>query len=133
MNQSTVMDLDAIMPAVRATGLLVSLCTITVPPQVFDAGGAPDPTAPYVDLAGHIDIPCMCAPINTGDNVSPSEVKSMQEIMAIADRHVLLDDYYPAIIEDYRAVIDGVVYDVTEVESDSQAKMTRMAVRLATI
>lgn len=133
MNQSTGFDIAGVMEAVRSSGLLVSLCTITTPPGVFDDGGAPDPTAPYVVLAGHVDIPCINAPIKTSDSVAPSEQKSMQEIMAVEQRHVLLDDYYPLIIVDYRATIGGVVYDIVEVESDSQSQMTRMALQLATI
>jgi hypothetical protein len=124
------------MPIVRASGLLVSLCTITVPPtgaDAFDDGGARNPNVPYVPLAGHIDIPCTAPPINTGDSVSPSEIKALEQIEAVNLVHVLLDDYYPSIISDYRAVIDGVNWDIVNVESDSQKQMTRLAVKKATI
>ncbi len=134
-------ELAGIMTEVRATGLLSSLCTILVPPGVFDAGGAPDPSVPYTPLAGHVDIPCTAPPISTGDGVVPTEVKSMAEILSRNILHVLLDGYYPTIISDYKAAIrrkgaaasTAVQYDILNSESDSQAQMTRMAAQLATI
>jgi hypothetical protein len=120
------------MPAVLESGLMTSLCTITVPPAIFDAGGAPDPNAPYTVLEGHEDIPCTAPPLSTGDGTSQTEQKSMTQILAKSVLHVLLGGWYPAIICDYRAVIDGNVYDITNVESDSKQKMTRMAVQAVT-
>lgn len=136
MNQSITADIAGVMEMVRQSGLLTSLCTITTPPVLpdgFDASGSPDPETPYIDLPGHIDIPCKDAPIQTGDSVSVSEVKTMQDIQAVNLRHVLLDNYYPAIIPAYRATIDGVVYDIENVESDSFRTMTRLALELRTI
>lgn len=135
MNQSVLPSIAAVMPAVRASGLLVSLCTITVPPDstTFDEGGAPDPNVAYIDLAGHVDIPCMDAPIHTGGGGSVTEVKSMQDIQAVNLRIVVLDDYYPAIIPDYRAVVDGVVYDIVNAENDSQRQYTHLTLELRTI
>ena len=133
MNQDIEVDLAAVMPAVLESGLLSSLCTITIPPHVFDAGGAPDPSAAYTPLAGHENIPCTAPPIQTGDSTSQTEQKSMTEILARSVLHVLLGGWYPAIIADYRAVIDGAVYDVTNVESDSQHRMTRLAVQAVTL
>ncbi len=134
MNQSNTDSIAAVMPAVIASGLLISLCTITVPPAVFDAGGAPNPNAPYTDLSGHVNIPCISSPLNTGgDQVNPTEIKSLAEILAKQLRHVLLDGYYPDIIADYRATVDGVVYDILAVESDSQHTQTRLAVQIASV
>ena len=133
MNQGLEGSLAAVMPAVLESGLMTSLCTITVPPHVFDAGGAPDPNAPYVPLAGHENIPCTAPPLTTGDSTSPTELKSMAEILSKNLLHVLLGGWYPAILCDYRAVIDGNVYDVVNVESDSQKRSTRLAVQAVTI
>lgn len=124
------------MPIVRASGLLVSLCTITVPPtgaDAFDDGGARNPNVPYVPLAGHIDIPCTAPPMLVNDSMNVSERRALPQIEAINTLHVLLDGYYPDIISDYRAVIDGTAYDIANVEHDSQKQMTRIAVRKATI
>lgn len=137
MNQNVQIDLAAVMPAVRATGLLRSLCTIQTPPEsdTFDAGGAMDPDTPWDDLTGHVDLPCMAAPLQQGDTVSPDETRSMAEILARTPKHVLLDGYYPELDgkTEYRAVVDGVAYNITKAESDSQAQMTRLAVELVTI
>lgn len=133
MNQSIAVDIARVMPEVAASGLLTSLCTITVPPGDLDAGGAPDPAAPYTDLTGHVDIPCTAAALSSGDSVQPTEVKTLSEILAKNMLHVLLGGYYPTIIADYRAVVDGIVYDIVGVENDSQGVQTRLALELATV
>ena len=140
MNQGIQSDLARVMPAMVESQLFTSLCTIVVPPEVFDAGGAPDPTAtwyPYLDIdspaISYEDIPCMAPPQAIGDTVQPTEVKELIEIMARRPLNVLLAGYYPAIIPDHRAVVDGVTYDILGVEHDSQYRMTRLAVQLATL
>jgi hypothetical protein len=136
MNQSIAVDIARVMPEVAASGLLTSLCTITVPPRApgdIDAGGAPDPAAPYTNLSGHVDIPCTAAALSSGDSVQPTEVKTLSEILAKNMLHVLLGGYYPTIIADYRAVVDGIVYDIVGVENDSQGVQTRLALELATV
>lgn len=111
---------------------MTSLCTITVPPHVFDDGGAPDPNAPYTPLAGHENIPCTAPPPSEA-RVQATEIKDLAEIMSKSFRHVLLGGYFPLIISDYRALIDGVEYDILGVEDDSQYRMTRLGVQLATV
>lgn len=133
MNQEMALGIADVMPAVRASGLLVSLCTITVPPGVSDNGGAPDPNAPYTNLPGHIDLPCISSPLVAGDFPALEEVKSMTEILTKNMRHVLLDSYYPDIETIHRAVVDGVEYDIITSEADSQSQMTRLAVQKVTI
>ena len=131
MNLGIEGDLAAVMPAVLESGLMTSLCTITVPPHVFDAGGAPDPNAPYVPLAGHENIPCTAPP--PGASVQATELKDLAEIMSKSMRIVLLGGYFPLIISDYRAVIDGVEYDILGCEDDAHYRMTRISVQLATV
>jgi hypothetical protein len=136
VNQSVpALDLSYVMDEVRASGLLTSLCTITVPPAstTFGDSGAMDPTTAWADLPGHVAIPCKDAPINTGDGVSVTELKSMEDIQAVNLRHVLLDNYYPLILASYRATVDGKVYDIVNAESDSHRQMTRLALELRTI
>lgn len=142
MNQSNAADIAGVMVAVRGSGLLVSLCTITTqPPSTeFGASGAPDPAIPYINFPGHVDIPCTAPPIQTGDNINATEMKSMQEIEAKGMLHVLLDNYYPTILNSYRAKIrakgtaaaTAIEYEIMNVESDSQRQMTRLALELVT-
>ena|SRR5690242_7499541 len=136
MNQSLQIDVTIVMETVRASGLLTSLCTVKTPPadtEDFDAGGALKPDAVWPELSGVVDVPCTAPPLQTTDNVSALELKSMMEIQAKSVRHVLLDGYYPTIEEHFRAEIDGVDFDITNVESDSQKQMTRLAIQLVTL
>lgn len=140
MNQGIDGSIKAVMAEVLKSGLLSSLCTITVPPHVYDAGGAPDPAAPYLPLAMHQNIPCTDPPLSIGDTPAASELKDLAEIMAKNSLHVLLGGFYPAIIPDYRALIAPksnpsatVEYDIVGVESDSQNTQTRLAVQRVTI
>ena len=144
MNQDLTGMVDAVMDTVRASGLLTSLCTILVPPDVYNDAGGADPSAAYIPLAEHILIPCTAPPLQTGDTTAPSEVKALADIQAKSSLHVLLDNYYPAIKSNYRASIapndgfgnflgDPVDYDIMNVESDSKQQMTRLAVQLVSI
>jgi len=128
VNQSITGDIAAMMAEVRRSGLLASVCTITVPPGEFDAGGAPDPEAACVDLVGHTDIPCIDAPM--GSLSGPNEKKTLEEIAASDFRDVLLDGYYPEIEEHYRAVIDDTwTYDIVGVDWDSQRTQTNLSLK----
>ena len=42
---------------------------------------------------------------------------------------MLLEGYFPQIIKNQRAVIDGAAWDIIGVESDSQRQMTRIEVQ----
>jgi len=132
MNQSLGLMLDQVMPMVRATGLLVSLCTIQVPSGADDAIGAPSGT--YADVAGLINIPCTAPPEGIGTGISAAEMKELQYDSGIVPLHVLLDDWYPQIrdlwLAGARAVIDGTPFDLMGAESDSQMKMTRLKLRI---
>lgn len=133
MRQTLDLDIAAVMPAVLATGLLSSLCTITVSTDTFDAGGAPVASAAYVPVAGMVDIPCTAPPLMTNDRMVASEVKRLEEIRSEDSRHVLLGGYYPAITDEHRALIDGVEFDIVNTEWDSQKVMTRIAVERVTM
>jgi hypothetical protein len=133
VNQGIAGGIAAVMPAVLECGLMTSLCTITVPPHIFGPSGAPDPTAAYTVLPGHQDIPCTAPPLSIGETVQPTEIKEIAEIYAKNMLHVLLGGYYPQIIADYRAIINGIEYDIVGVESDSQKQMTRLAVQVVTV
>lgn len=124
--------LAGVMPQARATGLFVSLCTLQQPDGILI--GAGQPSGVYTDVTGLVDIPCMAAP--TGDSrITSSEEKTLDDTQVFSPMHVLLDDYYPSIsqgvVDGWRAVIDDVNYDLLGSENDSQAKMTRLIVRMS--
>lgn len=135
MNQSFSYELDGIMPAVVATGLLVSLFTAQMPSSVLGGTGAPNGT--YTNVLGLVDIACTSPPLAFGDtSIRADEMKAVAEIAAAQFHHVLLDSYYPLLDagwrNGWRCLIDGTNFDILGVESDSQSKMTRVHVRLVT-
>jgi hypothetical protein len=144
MNQDALqIGLAGVMPMVRASGLLVSLATFQKPAGAttddpagdLDDSGFPIPS--WDDVAGLVDIACTAPPFSFSDSsVAAKETKGMQELMADAPKHVLLDRRYPT-AEDgwrngWRIVIDGTPYDLMGVEGDSQGQMTRCFVRRLT-
>ncbi len=135
MNQNLSYEIAAVMPAARATGLFVSLCTFEVPDGTLGASGAP--SGPYTPVAGLVAIPCMDAPQPANEiKVGSLESRMAAQVTDIASRHVLLDDYYPTVITLWRtglrAIVDGVTYDVCGAECDSQRTQVRMELKLAT-
>lgn len=119
MNQQLIHDLDDIMPAVVDTGLLSLTVTFQ---ERLSVGSSGAPSGSWTDVTDLADIACMAAPRSDGgqENRMPGEVQSRNL------KHVLLDGYYPAVEERYRAVIDGVAHNVVSVEHDSQHQMTRV-------
>lgn len=135
MNQSLSYELDGIMPAVIATGLLVSLFTAQAPSTVLGGTGAPDGT--YTNVLGLVDIACTSPPYQFAESgMKADEMKAVPEIAAMGFHHTLLDGYYPLLNAGWRAgwrcLIDGTLFDILGVENDSQSKMTRVSVRLVT-
>lgn len=126
----------AVMPAARATGLFVSRVTFQAPDGILGASGAESGT--YADVVGLVDIPCMNAPQPPSEiKLGSLEFRTPADITAQADRHVLLDDYFPDVETHWRAgvraVIDGIQYNVAGAESDSQHTQTRVALQVVTI
>ncbi len=139
MNQAAIQSLIAsVMPTVRASGLLVSLCTIQRPSGNQDASGAPDGL--YVPVTGLINIACTSPPSASAKGMPAAEVRGPADTFATQPHHVLLDSYYPQIQDEWLgtatqeggaiATIDGIDYTLIAVEHDSQSQMTRMEVRL---
>ena len=140
MNQSLLPEIVQVLPTAYATGLFGdALCTIQMPDgQLGDTGA---PSGNFVNVTGLIDIPCMDAP-PAPNRVAATEMKDLAEIAANAPRHVLLNGYFQVldspsgVPEGWQAVIERpigttpVVYDLLGAESDSQAQMTRLDVRL---
>lgn len=129
------------MPAAVATGLFFSLFTAQEPVPTQEANGAIQ--FDYVNVAGLVDIPCMDAPEST-DAIQATEVRALEEITSAEIRHVLLNSWYPQLDAGWRgenadgkgawiALVDGFQYEIAGVESDSQQKMTRVRMKLATV
>ena len=126
--------IQRVMPLVIASGLCKSLCTIQQPSGTLDTMGSPDRV--YVNVAGLVNLTCMAAPLNVG-TPSVSETKTMSEVLACNNGHVFLPSYHPEIVDGYkagwRAIIDGIAYDILGAENDSQATQTRMKVEISSV
>ena len=90
---------------------------------------------PYVAVDGLQNIVCKDSPISES-RILATESKSEASVLAIADRHVLLDSYYESIIEGWRAAwhatIDGIEYDIIGAEADGFRVQTRLYLRRVT-
>jgi hypothetical protein len=138
MNQSLSYEFQHVMTEVQATGLLSSLCTIQQRPLTagqpkVSASGQVDLTpADFTDIVGLVNIPCQIMaksifrPDTAGVKRMPSSFDDSQ------GRHVLLNGYYPAILDTYQAVVDGTPYQIQSVEHDSQRIQTRLALQVST-
>lgn len=134
MNQSLAVPLAAFMPAAVASGLFVSLFTLTAPPAAQGATG--NPTGAFTNVPGVVGIACMDAPPSMA-RIQATEVKAVEEIMSKGLRHVLLSQYFSNAPnwsgEGCRAVVDGVTYDVLGAEVDSQSTQTRVDLQIVTV
>lgn len=130
MLQSLQYEIAAVMQAVRAEGLDVSLITIQQADGGYDAAGAPD--GGYTDIPGLVLLKCQAAP-PSNSSIRATEAKTLAEIMALQLKHVLLDSYYPQIAANMRAVLNGVAHDILGAESDSQSQMTRLMLQLVQV
>jgi hypothetical protein len=134
MLQTLAYPISQVRPAVTAAGLDVSLATF----QSLDSTQGPtgNPVGTYTNVAGLVNIPCMDAPLAPG-TISALEAKALAEIESKGIRHVSLAGYYPAVVagwpQGWRAVIDGLVYDVIGAEADSQNSQTRVKLQQVTV
>jgi hypothetical protein len=130
-----------VMPTVTADLPWPSLCTFQEPVPTVGPTGAVE--FDYVDVSGLIDIPCTAPPPSPA-SITATEVRALEEITAAELHHVLLNAWYPQLDAGWRgeaadgkgawiALIDGVSYEISGVESDSQEQMTRMTCKLATV
>ena len=143
--QGLAYELAEVMPEANRTGLFITtLCTVELPSGNVGGSGAPDGL--FVDLAGVVGIECMSAPPSSA-RIQATDVKSLEEIMSIGLRHVLLMGYFPQIVGAVQAgaravlttfdadgnLVDTTAYDVLGAEADSQIQMTRMELKFASI
>ena len=136
MNQGLAYEVEQVMPQAVQTSLFVSLCTFQQPDGIYGPSGAPSGT--FVNVSGLVDIACMDS-VPSEMRVQATEVRDLAEIMATGQRHMLLDGYYPEATPDgqiptnWRAVVDGVAYDILGVEHDSQNTQTRLEMKIVVI
>lgn len=146
-NFTAVMDVEQ---AARQTqvfsGLYVSLIQFQEPAGTFGGSGAP--TGTFVNVPGLVDrftgasaIGCMDSPLAPG-TISALEAKALGEIESEGIRHVSLNGYYPAVVANWqsenanmnwRAIVDGVTYEVFGAETDSQTTQTRVKLRIVLV
>lgn len=137
MNQNLNYAISQVMPTARRSGLGKSLATITKPPTGQGPTGNP-PAGPYVPVSVALtDIVCQNAPESITNKVSATEQRGLADIESKAMRHVLLLQCF---LDSktwsglgYRAVIDGVEYDLLGAENDSQQTQTRMDLQIVTV
>ncbi len=134
MYQGLGYELSQVMPQVIATGLLVETFTAQAPSNAQTTTGAP--TGSYVPVSGLINIPCMSA-VQSLTGIEPTEIRDLEEILAKAPRHVMLNADYTALLAGWRngwqAVItypDGTVttYMIIGCETDSACTHSRVEV-----
>ena len=125
-------EIEQVMPQVISTGLLDELFTAQKPDGGQTSTGAPSGT--FMNVAGLVNIACNSA-VQAMTGIAPTEMRELQEILAKAPRHVMLDDDYTALLAGWRdgwqAVItypNGIVttYIIMGVETDSQTTHTRL-------
>ncbi len=136
MNQGMTTDISQVMAIALASGLFVSVFTARAPDGTISGGGTPSGT--YTDVPGLTLIQCMDAPdITQQVKVGAFQRRNESEVASEADRHVLLDGYYPTLQAGWRAgwqaIVDGVSYNIFGVESDSQRIMTRVKLQAVSV
>lgn len=140
MNQSLAYEVDGVMPAVRATGLQISVATFQFPQQDFSTGMQQDA---WIDVNGLRAVACQLGP-ETDMSVVANEQRTQPLVTSTNLHRLELDAYYPT-IEDgwrgdnvdfpgaWRVLVDDLPYDIQGVENDSQKQVTRLCVRSVTI
>jgi hypothetical protein len=137
MNQQLSYEFTQVMPQVAQTGVQISLCTIL---QRGSVGGEPITNAMgQVDLAQTdyttilSNIPCQIAVLRPFRPDISATVRKVEEYDTINDKAIELNGYYPQILQQHLAVVDGVTYELFAVEPDSQKQVTRLAARKYTL
>lgn len=77
-------------------------------------------------VSGHINIPCALGAFSK-DTTTDNEKRDARILEEFTRRMCKLNGYYPTIVErQMRAVVDGVIYNIRGVESDSAHVSTRL-------
>lgn len=83
-----------------------------------------DPVLTWVNLAGHIDLPCAVAALTS------KEIEQLDKTIADSTHKVLFIAYYPLIKQSYQFISDGVTYMITGIASDQHDTMTRLILKV---
>lgn len=135
MNQQLAYEFTQVTPLIAQTGVQISLCTILVRnasgglPVTDSMGQVDTANGDYTILPNHQNIPCQLA-VN---KLRPDEggvIRRPEQYDTMGMRALELNGYYPLILQQHLAQVDGTTYEVMAVESDSQQQITRLAVRL---
>ncbi len=129
MNQSLAYEYPEAIAAAIESAALVSLCTIQQRTNTVDGLGQVD-LADWVNVVGLVNLPAMLAPYRPSTPDRNATTRMPESIDTSNYRHVLLNGYYPDVLQQYQAVVDGTAYEIFAVEHDSQKTMTRLVVRL---
>lgn len=108
---------------VTSLGVFPKRCTIQQ--QGTAKNGFGEVIGAWADVAGHVDIPARVAQSKAAMGERGRDVKYNSLSYDIA-----LNGYYSGIKVSHRAKVDDVAYDIDNVESDSEARMTVLRVKL---
>lgn len=100
-----------------------------------DPYGAPHGVAqrPYITRPGHQGIPCGVSFEYNGSPRSAKEVRQVQYTMEWNTFHILLNGYFPSIIQTDQAVVAGITYEVQGVISDFLRIFTHLHCRILNV
>jgi len=129
MNQSLLYELNQVMSEAEQTGMLSTTASFFDRPGTTDALGQVDLTN-LVPVTGLQSIPCQISAVSI-IRTNFQGGRQQEQMFEAPERHILLNDYYPAILQRYIVQVDGQNYEMVPggVEPDSQKQMTRLAVR----
>ncbi len=130
-NQSLLGELNAVMPAAEETGLFSSLVTFRDITGATNSSGQVDMST-LVDVTGLVNIPCQLSAATLIRPDSSGGGRTSDHFFEKSIRHLLLNDYYPAVLQRFIAVVDGTQYEIIPgaVEHDSQKQQTRLSIRI---
>jgi len=129
MNQSLSYEFPQPIILAAQSGAMISLCTFQQRTDTQDALGQVD-LQDWVDVTGLVGIPCIKSAYRPSAPDKGATMRTDSAIDTSSYRHVLLNGYYPAVLDQYQAVVDGTAFEIFAVEHDSQNTMTRLVVRL---
>lgn len=137
MNQGLQYEIAGVMPEVARTGLQSGLATFQTLPNAVDALGQADLTN-WVNVPGLVNIPCQLAVMSVFRPDQNATVRQEQGFDILGKRVLELNGYYSASDvrtgKDFSVLVTDAAgnqfrYEVMEVTFDSQAQLTRCAVR----
>lgn len=108
----------------QLTAFYPETCTIQTAINSMDE--ANQPIQNWIDLAGHVAIPCAVSRPRGGER------HTTHQIYSVATHTIALAGHYPAITEKMRAVVGGKVYDILLPENDGQETATELVCQVVT-